>query len=249
VRSAEAKQQARFQSCCQCHACPGVDSPDLPSTKEIFRSLLACKQLYHEAYPALQTSICLHIAKPGALEDIRQCSRKALRSRLRYLRLIIHLNNSSRELWKHELCNLPTTFPNVEKLDILNHMRPLVSFQNLSDAIYLAGPVVHFPPRMTPRLHFAYIEDEENVFDGRAWYNILPRRSRGTRTCHQGAHDRPEIQRPFTQFQHRAYDKQVDADNTLLRRAMAGKHPPAEEKPRKALLRQYEECRPDRLDE
>jgi hypothetical protein len=42
-----------------------------------------------------------------------------------------------------------------------------------------------------------------------------------------------EIQRPFTQFQHRAYDKQVDADNTLLRRAMAGKHPPAEEKPGK----------------
>src|SRR2546423_14731763 len=108
----------------QCHACPGVDSSGLPSTKEIFRSLIACKQLYHEAYPVLQNSMCLHIAKPGELEDVRQSSRKTLRSRLRYLRLVIHLNDSSREQWKHELCSLPTTFPSLEKLDILDHMRP-----------------------------------------------------------------------------------------------------------------------------
>ena len=123
--------------------------------------MLACKQLYHEACPVLQSSMCLHIAKPGELEDIRQSSRKTLRSTLRYLRLVIHLNDSSREQWKHELCNLPTTFPNLERLDIFDHMRPPVSFQNLSDAIYLAGPIIHFPPRVTPRLQFAYIEDDE----------------------------------------------------------------------------------------
>jgi hypothetical protein len=105
--------------------------------------------------------MCLHIGKPGELEDIRQSSRKVLRSKLRYLRLVVHLNDSSREQWKHELCTIPTTFPKLERLEIFDHMRPPVSFQNLSDAIYLAGPIVHFPPEMTPQLHFAYIEDDE----------------------------------------------------------------------------------------
>jgi hypothetical protein len=40
-------------------------------------------------------------------------------------------------------------------------MRPPISFQNLSDAVYLAGPIVQFPPTMTPQLHFAYTEDDE----------------------------------------------------------------------------------------
>ena len=145
----------------QCHACPGAESSDLPSSKEIFRSLLACKQLYHEASPILHSSMCLHIAKPGELEDIRQSSRKALRSNLCRLELVIHITDSTRDQWKHELCNLPNTFPSLERLDVFNHMRPPVSFQNLSDAIYLAGPIVQFPPRMTPQLHFAYIEDDE----------------------------------------------------------------------------------------
>ena len=145
----------------QCHACPGADCSDLPSTKEIFSSLLACKQLYHEAYPILQNSVCLHISKPEELEDIRQSSRTPLRSKLRYLRLVIHLNDSSREQWKQELCSLPNTFPSLEKLDVYNHMRPPVNFQNLSDAIYLAAPIVSFPSKMTPQLHFAYTEDDE----------------------------------------------------------------------------------------
>jgi hypothetical protein len=145
----------------QCHACPGTESSDLPSTKEIFSSLLACKQLYHEAYPVLQSSMCLHIGKPGELEDIRQSSRETLRSKLRFLKLVIHLNDSSREQWRDELCNLPNIFPSLESLDIFDHMRPPINFQNLSDAIYFASPIVHFPPNMVPRLHFAYIEDDE----------------------------------------------------------------------------------------
>jgi hypothetical protein len=145
----------------QCHACPGVEFSGLPSTKEIFRSVLACKQLYHEAYPVLQSSMCLHIGKPGELEDIRQSSRQKLRSALRYLKLVIHLNDNSREQWKQELCNLPNTFPSLERLDIVDHMRPPISFQNLSDAIYLAGPIIHFPPKMTPQVQFDYIEDDE----------------------------------------------------------------------------------------
>lgn len=145
----------------QCHACPGTDSSGLSATKEIFRSVLACKQLYHEAYPILQSSMCLHIGKPGELEDIRQSSRTNLRSTLRYLKLVIHLNDGTRDQWKHELSNLPSTFPRLERLEISNHMRPPISFQNLSDAIYLASPIVHFPPKMTPRLHFEYIEDDE----------------------------------------------------------------------------------------
>jgi hypothetical protein len=40
-------------------------------------------------------------------------------------------------------------------------MRPPISFQNLSDAVYFASPIIRFPPRMTPRLHFEYIEDDE----------------------------------------------------------------------------------------
>ena len=145
----------------QCHACPGTDSSDVPSTKQVFRWLLACKQLYQEAYPIFHRSICLHVAKPGELEDIRQSSHKALRSNLRFLKVVVHLTDASREQWKHELCNLANTFPGLERLDISNHMRPPVSFQNLSDAIYLVAPIVHFPPRMTPRLRFAYIEDDE----------------------------------------------------------------------------------------
>jgi hypothetical protein len=103
----------------------------------------------------------LRIDKPGDLEDIRQSSRSTLRSTLRYLKLVIHLNGNSRERWKQELCILPTTFPGLERLDIYNHMRPPICFQNLSDAVYLAGPIVHFPPTMTPQLHFAYTEDDE----------------------------------------------------------------------------------------
>lgn len=123
--------------------------------------MLACKQLYHEAYPVLQNSMCLHVGRAGDLEDIRQSARKNLHSTLRHLSLVIHLNNDNRERWRHELCNLPTTFPSLDRLEIFDHMRPPISFQNLSDAIYLASPIIHFPPKMTPRLHFAYIEDDE----------------------------------------------------------------------------------------
>ena len=145
----------------QCYACPGADSSEFPCSKDVFRPLLACKQLYHEAYDVLRGSMCLRIDKPGDLEDIRQSSRSTLRSSLRYLRLIIHLNDNSRERWKHELCTLPTTFPSLERLDIYNHMHPPICFQNLSDAVYLAGPIVHFPATMIPQLHFAYTEDDE----------------------------------------------------------------------------------------
>src|SRR5438874_1505874 len=112
----------------QCHACPGTDSSGLFTTKEIFRSVLACKQLYHEAYPILQSSVCLHIGKPSDLEDIRQSSRKNLRSRLRCLKLVVHLNDSTRDQWERELSNLPNTFPSLERLEIFNHMRPPISF-------------------------------------------------------------------------------------------------------------------------
>lgn len=143
----------------QCHACPA--SNDLPSTKAIFDPLLTCKQIYNEAFSAFCSSLHLNVGKAAELESLRLSPQKRLHNSLRYLKVTVHLTDSSREQWARELRNIPNTFPNLTQLEIHNHMRPPVCFQNLSDAIYLAGPIVQYPPTLKPHLEFDYIEDDE----------------------------------------------------------------------------------------
>ena len=145
----------------RCHACPEPGSQTLPPTKKIFAPLLSCKQMYQEASPIYRSSVCLHISKPEELEVIRSYAQRPLRCSLLRLDLVLHLKDSNRDQWMRELRNLPIIFPSLQRLDIRNHMRPPISFQNLSDAVYFAGPIVQFPQTLKPQLQFAYVEDDE----------------------------------------------------------------------------------------
>ncbi len=145
----------------QCHACPDPGSQTIPPTKRIFAPLLSCKQVYQEACPIYRSSVCLHISKPEELEVIRSYAQRPLRCSLLHLNLVLHLKDSNRDQWMRELRNLPVIFPSLKELNIRYHMRPPISFQNLSDSIYFAGPIVQFPQTLMPRLHFAYVEDDE----------------------------------------------------------------------------------------
>jgi len=146
----------------RCHAC-GSSSTNLPCLRHVLNPLLTCKQLYAEAYPIFLSSLHLSIAKSSHLQQIRTAVR--LRPALTHLTLTLHINDSNRDSWHDELVRLPSTFPALTHLSIHNHMRPPISHQNLVDAIYLAGPLTTFPPRLTLSspalsLSFAYTEDE-----------------------------------------------------------------------------------------
>ena len=164
----------------QCHACPSPSSDDTPASQEVVAPLLACKQMYDEASAVLTRSLCLHVTKPGVLEDIRLSSpKRTLRTKLQRLRLVIHFNDDNRDHWMAELRNLTRTFPQLRQLTVHNHMRPPISYQNLVDAIYLAGPVVHLPPApsgkpIETKILFAYTEDDVMFSSedlGEIWYH------------------------------------------------------------------------------
>ena len=146
----------------RCHACGRIDSDSLPTCKEISSPLMACRQIYEEARPVYIDSITLHVTKVADLEDIRQSRRGALRHALKHLKITTHITEPSGQHWQRELRNLHITFPRLDTLDIYNHMRPPVSYQNLVDAIFLAAPIVQFPSSLPkPQLYFAYTEDDE----------------------------------------------------------------------------------------
>jgi hypothetical protein len=145
----------------KCLACLNKGDDSFPYSKEVLTPLISCKQIYAEGYPIFLDRMRLHITKPSDLEDIRQSSRTALRFKLRQLKLTVHLNDNNREQWRLELRALPATFPKLEHVEIRQHMRPPIGFRNLSDAVYIAGPVALFPKTLIPLIQFAYIEDDE----------------------------------------------------------------------------------------
>jgi len=152
----------------RCRACPSFVTSPLPTVRSVIGPLLTCRQIYCEAVDIFLKSVTLHIDDPDDIERIASSPPhhgRQVRTSLRHLALRLHLKDTTRDAWMSALGRIPGTFPGLVHVTIDNHMRPPTSYENISDALYLAGPLLHhFPPHLQPpspalQLDFAYVED------------------------------------------------------------------------------------------
>ena len=132
--------------------------------------LLTCRQMHSEAINIYRETLHVHTHLTSEFR-FNQCSITStayIQLFLRNLSIRIHMGISGdadiqddmRQLWLQRLTDLPERFPALNKLHITAHLRPPIAYENLVDAIYLAGPLSHLPLRIKLTMDFNYISED-----------------------------------------------------------------------------------------
>jgi hypothetical protein len=165
-----------------CHGCShSSTNPHSMTVALTLENLLTCRQIYAEAQVFYRSTLTVHASLTSELQLTRSHD-PCVQQYLRHLRLRVHIGVSRdadiqedmRHIWLDRLTNLAERFPALKTLHVTAHLRPPIAYENLVDAIYLAGPLSHLPPRIQLTLNLNYISEDVMIDHpelGRVWYS------------------------------------------------------------------------------
>ncbi|KIV81838.1 hypothetical protein PV11_03989 [Exophiala sideris] len=134
--------------------------------QDVFRPLLTCKQIFHEAISIIQSSTVIHLGEGMKGLDDLICPGRCLPSindKIRRLVLWVHIQDDNRFHWSEGIEQAGIAFSSLDELIIHAHMRPPDSYERLTDAVDLATPTVRLGtrrPKLKITLHFDYAYHE-----------------------------------------------------------------------------------------
>lgn len=144
-----------------CQACGHSDQNALPIWSDVFRPLLACKQIFSEARNILLSSFTLHLGEIiQSTPCVKTSARLGIDVHVRRLEYWVHIDEDTRADWGASLSLVRHVFPNVKHLVIHAHVRPPDSYEKLVDGIYLALPIIrlkHAHGDLDLTMNFDYI--------------------------------------------------------------------------------------------
>ena len=166
-----------------CHGCR-YSGPSYSPAATVSAPLLTCRQIYAEAVNLYKDTLHVHAWATSELQ-LGRCSSSSTtctQATLRHLSIRIHIGTSRdadvqedmRHLWLQRLMDLPVRFPALETLHVTAHLRPPIAFENLVDAVFIAGPLSHLPSRIKLTLDIDYIAEDVMIDHpelGRVWYS------------------------------------------------------------------------------
>ncbi|KAJ9638053.1 hypothetical protein H2204_004644 [Knufia peltigerae] len=149
-----------------CHACSEeeTDRPSAPLTwNQTFEPLLTCKQIYHEGYTTLMSSVVLEI-RNGNLDFSSWLTwpLSPVNHKVRRLVVWAHVDGENNRRWISTVKLIGTAFPRSESVVVKAHVRPAEDHARLEEAIVVALPVVRLtrnktrPPEIQIDLGYMY---------------------------------------------------------------------------------------------
>ncbi|RMZ90634.1 hypothetical protein DV736_g2124, partial [Chaetothyriales sp. CBS 134916] len=105
----------------------------------------------------------LHLACYSTIEQIVEKQPTSLLDKVHTLTIHVHIDDDNRSSWSAALTMILRACSKVRTVNLYNHMRPPLSYENMMDAIFFAAPLIlaELPQRhISPNIMFDYVYED-----------------------------------------------------------------------------------------